>query len=170
MAKKTISKSKKVTAPKEPELVSQPVVEKKPGFSFNAMLEASKVPLLVLVVIDVLHPFLASALGLGLAVLLGLAVMGLNAVLFFWAGYNASKNFGFSELHSGAVSAFCALVLGILLTVLSTVMGFNTSNMMGYGAGQLGAAIIFIGGMIKTLASVILNFILGVIGGYLGKN
>lgn len=164
---------------------------------FSKVIPSSKLIIIIgigmLVVLDLLGlvsyllPTSVTSLYSLFLLVIGLLVCIPFFLLYLYAGFRAVYKYGMDPLSAGIVSAFSHFVIGIvgiILALLLSLVGFgkialSSSPLYGSGSAGVGAlfGLIYLGAEIIVLTcmigvlicGLIINFIIGIIGGFFGK-
>lgn len=146
--------------------------------------EAGKLSIRVVVALFILLPILIVIQLPDIAAYYFLVLFPINAILFGYAGYLAVKNMKLDLIHAGLAGAISAIVSGTIIFILSavflllmTVLGISEGNApMSNTTFYFSSAIFGIGlglclyGPILLVISGIINFIIGVLGGFIAQH
>ncbi len=141
------------------------------NINFKKIFEIVKIPITILIaltcvgiLINFINNFLILSLWWG-------GVLFLCAVCSGWVGFKAAKN-NLSTIESGISGVITWLVPGAVGLTIGGLTSFL--NALLWGAVEGYEAIAFVGGAIVILilltVGAIISFIIGIVGGYLGKN
>ena len=155
---------------------------------FKKSLNASIIPIVALVVIEIIQVVLGSVLQgiVGLALcLVGAVVWLIQIAIYLWAGYNSVKKFKMDiagAALTGAITGFASglvsLVINLILLLLNIGNVFGTTNMMGLGGNNttalLGTAAaggltlsLCLCGVVGVFITTVIGAILSAIGGFI---
>ncbi|MEM3555872.1 MAG: hypothetical protein QXF56_04110 [Candidatus Micrarchaeia archaeon] len=150
---------------------------------FRKIINASVLPIVVLVVLGVLTAIVTIALpsflpmvGSILSILISLASFVLSCLVLGWAGYSAVKKHQLDLTGAAITGGIAAVVSEVINSVVALLL--NLPGFMSIASDSAGGAVIgggalllfwFIGMIIGIAISAVLGVVLGAIGGYIAQ-
>ena len=141
--------------------------------------QAAKRSILLVVIFGLLFLLLTAFLP-DFAIVAALSIP-INFFLYLYAGYTATRKMKQSVMTGGAAGALASLVSGILLLLLQIIflfagltpvtdmLGVENTSILEVGLTTATLGIVVAGGITALVFSIAVNFIVGLMGGYMGQ-
>lgn len=134
------------------------------------LVEAAKLPAIVLVVLNLVSLGVALSMDLSVMAAVGSLVGLIGLAVIIWAGYNAVKTLKFDIVNAGMVGLIASVISSIIGGILNILtMPMIVAKYAGYAAGTAMAGLEVFSLLLGVVVGAVLGFVLAAIGGFIGQ-
>lgn len=141
-------------------------------FDYRLMVKIAKIPLTLLIALTCVGILINFLNIIPIIIIWWVGVLGLCALCSAWAGYQAAHTHKLDIINSGITGSIVWLIPGAIGLTISAFNGFLSALLWGAIEGY--EILAFLGGLVVIVIllaiGAVIAFVLGVIGGILGKN